>query len=98
MAHVDARLTFDGRRLLVEWVRLQGRPVAHVARELGVSRRWVARYGTEGWAGLSDRPARPTGSPTAPRPMAKTRWWHAAVSSDADQPTSPRPPACPNGP
>jgi transposase InsO family protein len=44
-----------------------GRPVAHVAKELGVSRqcaqRWVARYRAEGDAGLQDRSSRPRSCP-----------------------------------
>jgi transposase InsO family protein len=63
MSHANARLTFHGRCLLVRRVRLEGRPVAHVARELGVSRhcahRWVRRYDAEGWAGLHDRSSAP---------------------------------------
>jgi hypothetical protein len=34
--HRNARLTVHGRRLLVERVR-SGRPVAHVAAEMGIS-------------------------------------------------------------
>jgi transposase InsO family protein len=53
--------------LLVERVLDQGRPVAHVAKELGISRqcahRWVARYQAEGVAGLQDRSSRPHHSP-----------------------------------
>ncbi|MDQ0766983.1 transcriptional regulator of acetoin/glycerol metabolism [Streptomyces canus] len=37
MSHRSARLTVHGRRLLVESVRA-GRPVAHVAAEMGISR------------------------------------------------------------
>jgi transposase len=52
-------LTVHGRRLLVERVRVQGRPVAHVARELKISRqsahRWMRRFDAEGPAGLNDR-------------------------------------------
>ena len=63
MVHASARLTPHGRWLLDERVRGQGRPVAHVARELGVSRqcahRWVARFDAEGRAGLLDRSSRP---------------------------------------
>lgn len=63
MAHANARLTLHGRCLLVERVRHHGRPVAHVAAELGVSRqcahRWVRRYDTEGRDGLHDRSSRP---------------------------------------
>ncbi|WP_206700282.1 leucine zipper domain-containing protein, partial [Actinomadura sp. RB99] len=72
MSHANARLTVHGRRLLVERVRVQGRPVAHVAREMGVSRqcahRWVQRYDAHGPAGLHDRSSRPHRTPgrTAP--------------------------------
>ena len=63
MAHANARLNLHGRRLLVERVIEHGRPVAHVAKELGVSRqcahRWVARFRAEGAAGLVDRSSRP---------------------------------------
>ena len=69
MPHANARLTPHGRLLLVQRVVLHGRPVAHVARELGVSRqcahRWVARYRAEGEAGLVDRSSRPLRSPRA---------------------------------
>jgi transposase InsO family protein len=66
--HRNARLTVHGRRLLVHRVRVEGRPVAHVAKELGVSRqcahRWVQRYDTDGEAGLHDRSSRPHTTPT----------------------------------
>ena len=62
MSHRNARLTVHGRQLLVQRVA-SGRPVAHVAKELGVSRqcahRWVARHAAEGEAGLADRSSRP---------------------------------------
>jgi transposase InsO family protein len=62
MSHRNARLTVHGRQLLVQRVA-SGRPVAHVAKELGVSRqcahRWVARHAAEGQAGLADRSSRP---------------------------------------
>jgi transposase InsO family protein len=68
MGHRNARLTLYGRRLLVDRVRVDGRPVAHVAKELGISRqcahRWVARFDAEGEAGLADRSSRPRTSPT----------------------------------
>ncbi|HEV2427831.1 MAG TPA: leucine zipper domain-containing protein, partial [Acidimicrobiales bacterium] len=58
MSHRNARLTPWGRLLLVERVA-SGMPVAHVAKAMGVSRqcahRWVARYASEGRAGLEDR-------------------------------------------
>lgn len=63
MAHANARLTLHGRILLVRRVRIESRPVAHVAKELGISRqcahRWVRRYDEEGWQGLHDRSSRP---------------------------------------
>src|SRR6185436_7573351 len=50
-----------GRRLLIERVVVQGRPVAHVVKELGCSRatgyKWLTRWRTEGDAGLRDRPS-----------------------------------------
>ena len=68
VSHRNARLTVHGRRLLVERVRCQGMPVAHVAKAMGVSRqcahRWLARYDAEGDAGLEDRSSRPRRSPT----------------------------------
>ncbi|MFI6210344.1 IS481 family transposase, partial [Streptomyces sp. NPDC051041] len=71
MSHRNARLTVHGRRLLVERVR-SGRPVAHVAAEMGVSRttahKWIRRWRAQGEAGLYDRPSRPRTTPhrTAP--------------------------------
>ncbi len=67
MSHANARLNLYGRRLLVRRVIEQGRPVAHVAKELGVSRqcahRWVARFRAEGEAGLVERSCRPHSCP-----------------------------------
>lgn len=67
MSHANARLTFHGRCLLVERVRVDRRPVSHVAKEMGVSRqaahRWVARFDAEGVDGLRDRSSRPHRSP-----------------------------------
>ncbi|MFE5542178.1 IS481 family transposase [Streptomyces sp. NPDC056492] len=66
MSHRNARLTVHGRRILVERV-LAGRPVAHVAAEMGISRptahKWVRRWRAEGEAGLHDRPSRPHTTP-----------------------------------
>lgn len=63
MSHRNARLTFHGRRTLVERVREQGMPIAHVAKMMGVSRqcahRWIARFDAAGEAGLVDRSSRP---------------------------------------
>jgi transposase InsO family protein len=65
--HVNARLTVHGRLLLVQRVIRDGRPVAHVAKEMGVSRqcahRWLTRYRAEGEAGLRDRSSRPYSCP-----------------------------------
>jgi transposase-like protein len=69
VSHRNARLNVRGRLLLVERALLGlGRPVAHVAKELGVLRqcahRWIRRFHTEGASGLHDRPCRPRRSPT----------------------------------
>jgi transposase InsO family protein len=68
MSHRNARLTPKGRRIIVERV-LTGRPVAHVAKEMGISRtcaqRWLRRYRAEGRAGLEDRSSRPNSCPHA---------------------------------
>ncbi|SFF78737.1 leucine-zipper of insertion element IS481 [Actinacidiphila alni] len=66
MSHRNARLTVHGRRILVGRVR-SGRPVAHVAAEMGISRttahKWVRRWLAEGDAGLHDRSSRPHRTP-----------------------------------
>ncbi|WP_076217315.1 IS481 family transposase [Mycolicibacterium conceptionense] len=58
MGHANARLTPRGRQILVERIA-GGRPVAHVAAEMGVSRttawRWWRRWVESGAAGLEDR-------------------------------------------
>ena len=68
MSHRNARLTPTGRRIIIERV-LAGRPIAHVAKELGISRtcahRWVSRYRTHGREGLEDRSSRPKSCPHA---------------------------------
>jgi transposase InsO family protein len=71
--HRNARLTLHGRRLLIHRVHT-GRPVAHVAAELGISRttahKWVRRYRDHGDPGLTDRSSRPHHSPRrTPAPL-----------------------------
>ena len=67
MVHAMPRLSPWSRLLLVERVQ-EGRPAAHVAAEMGVSRatayKWLRRYRAEGVAGLVDRSSRPQTSPT----------------------------------
>jgi transposase InsO family protein len=66
VSHRNARLTVHGRRILIERV-LSGRPVAHVAAEMGISRttahKWVRRFAAEGDDGLHDRSSRPHTTP-----------------------------------
>jgi transposase-like protein len=67
VAHRNARLTFHGRRLLVERVVVEGQPVAHVAKAMGISRqcghRWVSRFKSGGLEALHDRSSRPRSIP-----------------------------------
>ena len=67
MSHRNARLTVEGRRLLVRRVRIEGMPVAHVAAMMGISRqcahRWLRRFDVEGDGGLADRSSRPRSCP-----------------------------------
>jgi transposase InsO family protein len=66
MSHPKAVLTPIGRLTLVDRIA-HGRPAAHVAGEMGVSRatayKWWRRYVEEGEAGLIDRSSRPLRSP-----------------------------------
>jgi transposase InsO family protein len=63
MSHANARLTVYGRQLLIDRIIGDRRPVAHVAKELGVSRqcahRWVCRFREGGLGALLDRSSRP---------------------------------------
>jgi transposase InsO family protein len=64
--HRNARLNLHGRRLLVARIG-QGRPIAHVAHELGISRqtayKWWGRWRRQGDVGLLDRSSRPRRCP-----------------------------------
>jgi transposase InsO family protein len=64
--HRNARLTPRGRLTLVERIEA-GRPAAHVAAEMGVSRatayKWWRRWREEGPVGLLDRSSRPRRCP-----------------------------------
>ena len=75
MAHRNARLTFHGRRLLVERVVVEGHAVAHVAKAMGVSRqcghRWVRRFKAGGVEALHDRSSRPHSTPTRTSPVVE---------------------------
>jgi len=99
MVHANARLTLHGRRLLVARVIQDRRPVAHVAKELGVSRqcahRWVRRFRAEGTVGLLDRSSRPHRMPTKTTPereatvlaaRARLRFGPARLSAETGVP------------
>jgi transposase InsO family protein len=76
MSHANARLTVHGRLLIVRR-RRQGWAQAHIASAMGVSRKcvryWLARYASEGEAGLADRSSRPHHSPTRTSPQVEAR-------------------------
>lgn len=76
MSHANARLTPAGRFVLVSRIAA-GRPVAHVAAEMGVSRttawRWWRRFQLEGRSGLVDRPSVARTHPRRTPPCVETR-------------------------
>lgn len=65
--HPRAKLTVEGRRLLVHRVRRLGWPAVRAAEAQGVARatayKWLARFDAEGEAGLVDRSSRPGSCP-----------------------------------
>jgi transposase InsO family protein len=67
MAHPRAKLTVQGRWLLVQRICQQGWPPARAAQAQGVSTatayKWLGRWRAEGQAGLADRSCRPHTSP-----------------------------------
>ncbi len=62
-SHKNARLTYQGRRILVFRMIHEGLPVREAAKAQGVSPRtaykWLRRYREEGETGLRDRSSRP---------------------------------------
>ena len=68
-SHKHARLTPKGRALLVSRVLDEGWSVGAASEAAGVSKRtgfkWLARFRSEGAAGLADRSSRPLRSPRA---------------------------------
>ena len=62
MSNAKPRLSAYSRLLICQRVAA-GRPAAHVAKEMGVSRptvhKWLRRFAEEGLPGLQDRPSRP---------------------------------------
>ena len=75
--HANARLTVHGRVELVRRVVQEGRPVAHVVKELHCSRatgyKWLARWRAEGPAGLADRSSRAHRLPGKTTPALEAR-------------------------
>ena len=73
--HGNARLTPLGRLTLVMRIE-SGRPVAHVAAEMGISRptayKWWRRWQDDGEAGLVDRSSRPWSCPHRTPPGVET--------------------------
>ncbi len=74
--HGNAKLHPNGRLLMCQRVIEQGWSLAEAAEAAGVSERtcskWLARYRSEGRAGLADRSSAPKRIPTA-RPSQWSR-------------------------
>lgn len=76
MSHANARLAPAGRLIMVQRIQ-SGRPVAHVAAEMGISRttawRWWRRFREHGAAGLIDRSSIAHAHPNQTGPCVETR-------------------------
>jgi transposase InsO family protein len=76
-AHSNARLTPLGRAEMIKRIIELHQPVAQVAAAFGISERcayrWLARFRTEGFAGLQDRSSRPKCSPRTTHPFRVAR-------------------------
>src|SRR5688572_17936632 len=61
--HANARLSPIGRQLLIDRIETDHWPVREAAASAGISertaRKWLARFGAEGPAGLRDRSSAP---------------------------------------
>jgi len=93
MSHRNARLTPRGRLLLVQRVRDQGMPVAHVAKAMGISRQCAIAG-----CGASTRRVWPDSRTVradlivrlgAPTPAVSAESWPPAESTAAAQPNWP---------
>lgn len=75
--HKNARLTPRGRAVMIKRIEEEGWPVARAALASGVSRRtayrWLARFRSQGEAGLQDRSSRPHVCPHALPPALVAR-------------------------
>jgi transposase len=91
MCHASTRLTVHGRSLLIERVVVDGRPVPHVAKELGISwqcaHRWINRDRAEDEAGLHNRSS---GSHSFPRKTSAQREAAVVVARLLDRDGLPR--------
>ncbi|MGZ4594372.1 MAG: helix-turn-helix domain-containing protein [Actinomycetes bacterium] len=83
-------------QLIVTAVLVEGRTKSEVAREYGVSRRWVItlvqRYLAAGEAGLVPRSRRPRSSPGTGRTReawSSTRWPRRVCTCRSSPPASP---------
>lgn len=74
--HANAPLTPAGRLILCERIAA-GRPISHVAREMGISRQragvWYRRWQADGEAGLVDRRSTPVTPPANQLPVRTVR-------------------------
>ena len=89
--HANARLTPIGRLTMVMRIE-SGRPVAHVAAEMGISRptayKWWHRWDELGVAGLVDRSSRPRSCPHQTSPPSNRRSRSCGAHSSSARPAS----------
>ena len=77
MGHRRAKLTPQGRALIVRRVNEEGWTVSETAAAMGVARatchKWLRRFDEEGWGGLEDRSSAPHHCPNALPPRQVKR-------------------------
>ena len=91
MSHPKAKLTPQGRLLVVQRATEHRRTPSQTAEAVGISRatvyKWLHRYREEGEGGLQDRSSRPRRSPRVPPLVSGWRRSSMSAGSSTSGPT-----------